>query len=278
MLDSLRMAFSLYSIIPVPPAEWNEKSMKYCICFLPLVGGVIGTVQYLAFKCMAMLSFGDLFRGAVLSVLPVLITGGIHLDGFLDTCDAIHSYGSREKRLEILKDPHVGAFALIGGCVWFVLWLGVWAEAGEREILPMCLIFVLSRAMSAYAALTFPKARKDGMLRGETDPAAKGASTAMAAASVLTAAAIVLAGLLSDLFTAGNAAPADGLRAGGTVPFSGCICAASSVVTAAAALIYYRRMSEKQFGGTTGDLAGWFTQVCELAAAGAVVVMSHILG
>ena len=250
MLDSLRMAFSLYSIIPVPHAQWNEKSMKYCICFLPLIGGVVAAVQYLAFKLLSMLSFGDVFRAAVLSVLPVLITGGIHLDGFLDTCDAIHSYGSREKRLEILKDPHVGAFALIGGIVWFVLWFGVWAEAGEREMIPMCLVFVLSRAMSAFAALTFPKARKDGMLRGETDPAAKGASTAMAIVSVLTGAAMVYAGR---------------------------ICAAASVLTAIVVLMYYRRMSDQQFGGTTGDLAGWFTQVCELAAAGAVVVMSRIL-
>ena len=249
MLDSLRMAFSLYSIIPVPHAQWNEKSMKYCICFLPLIGGVIAAVQYLAFKLLSMLSFGDVFRAAVLSVLPVLITGGIHLDGFLDTCDAIHSYGSREKRLEILKDPHVGAFALIGGIVWFVLWFGVWAEAGEREMIPMCLVFVLSRAMSAFAALTFPKARKDGMLRGETDPAAGGSAAAMACLSLLTGGLILWTG-----------------RGGGI----------AAVLCALAVLGYYRRMAVRHFGGTTGDLSGWFTQCCELVTAGAIAAAAHI--
>ena len=130
MLDSLLMAFSLYSKIPVPQRQWNDKSMKYCICFLPLVGAVIGVLQYFAFILLQRLSLGAVFRGAVLSALPILVTGGIHMDGYLDTCDAIHSYGSREKKLEILKDPHVGAFAVMGGIVYFVLSLGVWSEAG----------------------------------------------------------------------------------------------------------------------------------------------------
>ena len=91
MLDSLLMAFSLYSKIPVPQRQWNDKSMKYCICFLPLVGAVIGVLQYFAFILLQRLSLGAVFRGAALSMLPVLVTGGIHMDGYLDTCDAIHS-------------------------------------------------------------------------------------------------------------------------------------------------------------------------------------------
>ena len=43
----------------------------------------------------------------------LLVTGGIHMDGYMDTMDALHSYGSREKKLEILKDSHIGAFAVI---------------------------------------------------------------------------------------------------------------------------------------------------------------------
>ena len=114
MLDSMLMAFSLYSRIPVPQAKWNDESMRWCICFLPLVGLVIGAAQWAAFALLTHFSFGPVLRGAVLAVLPILLSGGIHMDGFMDTCDAIHSYGSREKRLEILKDPHVGAFAVIG--------------------------------------------------------------------------------------------------------------------------------------------------------------------
>lgn len=249
MLDSLLMAFSLYSKIPVPQRQWNEKSMKYCICFLPLVGVVIGAAQFGAFVVLGRLAFGSVFRGAVLSALPVLLTGGIHMDGYLDTCDAMHSYGSREKKLEILKDPHVGAFAVIGGIVYFALSMGIWAEAGEEEILTMCLIFPFSRALSALAALTFPKARKDGMLRGETDPAAGGSAAAMAGVSLLL---------------------------GGLILWTGRGSGIAALLGALAVFGYYRRMAVRHFGGTTGDLSGWFTQCCELVTAGAVAAAAHI--
>ena len=61
-------------------------------------------------------------------VLPVLLNGGIHMDGFLDVTDAKSSYGDREKKLEILKDPHTGAFAIIGGCVYFLIYYGAFGE------------------------------------------------------------------------------------------------------------------------------------------------------
>ena len=249
MLDSLLMAFSLYSKIPVPQRQWNEKSMKYCICFLPLVGVVIGAAQFGAFVVLGRLAFGSVFRGALLAALPVLLTGGIHMDGYLDTCDAMHSYGSREKKLEILKDPHVGAFAVIGGIVYFALSMGIWAEAGEGQILTMCLGFPFSRALSAFAALTFPKARKDGMLRGETDPAAGGSAAAMAGVSLLL---------------------------GGLILWTGRGSGIAALLGALAVFGYYKRMAVRQFGGTTGDLSGWFTQCCELVTAGAVAAAAHI--
>ena len=139
MIDSMLMK-TLCSRIPVPQTKWNEKSMRWCICFLPLVGAVIGAVQWAAYIVLTHFSFGRVFRAAVLTVLPVLLSGGIHMDGYMDTCDAIHSYGSREKRLEILKDPHVGAFAVIGAFVYFILDFGIWSEAGKRRCL-CCVCF-----------------------------------------------------------------------------------------------------------------------------------------
>ena len=56
--------------------------------------------------------------------IPFLVTGGIHMDGFMDTMDAVHSYGDRTKKLEILKDPHLGAFAVICAAVYLLLYTG----------------------------------------------------------------------------------------------------------------------------------------------------------
>ena len=250
MLTSFFMAFSLYSRIPVPQTEWNEKSMRWCICFLPAVGAAIGAAQGLLYWLLAHLSVGAVFRGAALTALPVLLSGGIHLDGFLDTCDVIHSYGTREKRLEILKDPHVGAFAVIGGLVWFTLQLGVWSEAQNRTIVPLCITFALSRSLSAFSALVFPKAKKDGMLRQETDPAAKSSAAAMAAVSLLLASAMI---------------------------YTGALPGAAAVLTAVLTLALYYRMAVTVFGGITGDLSGWFTQMCELVTGGTIVIAAAIL-
>ena len=249
MLTSFFMAFSLYSRIPVPQTEWNEKSMRWCICFLPAVGAAIGADQGLLYWLLAHLSVGAVFRGAALTALPVLLSGGIHLDGFLDTCDAIHSYGTREKRLEILKDPHVGAFAVIGGLVWFTLQLGVWSEAQNRTIVPLCITFALSCSLSAFSALVF-QSKKDGMLRQETDPAAKSSAAAMAAVSLLLASAMI---------------------------YTGALPGAAAVLTAVLTLALYYRMAVTVFGGITGDLSGWFTQMCELVTGGTIVIAAAIL-
>ena len=229
MLNSLLMAFSLYSRIPVPQTKWSERSMRYCICFLPLVGAVIGLLQRAAYAGLIYCGTGEAMRGAVLTALPLLLSGGIHMDGFMDTCDAIHSYGSREKRLEILKDPHVGAFAVIGGIVFFLLDFGIWAEAKRTEIPLLCLLFVLSRSLSAYTAVTFPKAKKDGMLRQETDPAAGGTAAAMAAVSMVTGALM----LLADAVLSGPTS-VSGLSLPVSFPLSS-VCA---LLAALAALLY----------------------------------------
>ena len=255
MIDSMLMAFSLYSRIPVPQTKWSEESMRWCICFLPLVGAVIGAAQWAAYSVLAYFSFGRVFRAAVLTVLPILLSGGIHMDGYMDTCDAIHSYGTREKRLEILKDPHVGAFAVIGAFVYFILDFGIWSEAGKEEMPLLCLLFVVSRAFSAFAAVTFPKAKKDGMLRQETDPAAKSTAAVMAAVILVTGAVMI------------PASPATAFP----------LPAVSALLSALAVLLYYRHMAVKNFGGTTGDLSGWFTQVCELLTAAVVIIVCRCL-
>ena len=56
-------------------------------------------------------------------VAPIIITGGIHMDGFLDTQDALGSYQPRERRLEILKDSHAGAFAIISCAVYLMMYV-----------------------------------------------------------------------------------------------------------------------------------------------------------
>ena len=171
--------------------------------------------------------------------LPILINGGIHMDGFLDVTDAKASYGDREKKLEILKDPHTGAFAIIGGCVYFLLYYGAFGELPVELAAAMGAIYVMTRAMSGLSVVVFPKAKNSGLAAAFSDDAQKWA--------VASAMAVYL--VLSAVFLIGAA----GIGTG-----TACILAAAVVYG------YYYRMSMKKFGGITGDLAGYFLQVCEL--------------
>ena len=172
-IQSLIIACSMYSRIPMPVIEWNEKNMKYAMCFFPLIGVVTGGIQYLAGSVMYHLSVGRILLAAVMTLLPVVVSGGIHLDGFMDTMDALGSCGDRQKKLEILKDSHSGAFAVMGmGC--YLVWsLGIWSELTEEMLAPAACIYVISRALSGYSVVTFPAAKDSGLARTFQDRAQK---------------------------------------------------------------------------------------------------------
>lgn len=247
MLNSLVIAFSTYSKLPMPQVEWDEKNMKYAICFFPLVGTVVGALLLAWVWLCGALELGPLLRGAGCAVLPLLVTGGIHMDGFCDTADALASHQSRERKLEILKDSHTGAFAVIFCGAYLLLSLGALTQPeGWRAWEIVALGFVLSRALSGLALANLKGARPSGMLQAFADASHRGAVTVAMAAYIVLAAAGML--LLSPI--AGGAA----------------------LLCAALCLLYYRRMAYRQFGGITGDLAGFFLQLCELGTALAVAL------
>ena len=125
MISTVIVAFSMFSAIPMPQTEWTNKSMRYALCAFPLIGAVIGALVCLwRFVCLRM-EFSEWILAAGICVLPVLVTGGIHLDGFCDTADALASHQDTEKKLQILKDPHMGAFAAIWLGCYFIAQLAL---------------------------------------------------------------------------------------------------------------------------------------------------------
>ena len=110
IINSLFIALSMYSRIPVPRVDWEKENMRYAMCFFPMIGVVIGAVMYLAGWLLDKTSVGGLFRGVVVTLIPIMITGGIHMDGFMDTMDALGSWGVRDKGLAIRKESLAGAW------------------------------------------------------------------------------------------------------------------------------------------------------------------------
>ncbi|MEY8392416.1 adenosylcobinamide-GDP ribazoletransferase [Lachnospiraceae bacterium 45-W7] len=238
------IAFSMYSKIPMPQTEWEEQNMKYVMCFFPWVGAAAGGIFYLWGTYGKQIPVGSQLYAAILTALPLLITGGIHMDGFLDTIDALSSWQSRERRLEILKDSHTGAFAVIGACVYFMLYFGFVTELKTAQIPAAALGFFLSRCLSGYAVTSFPCAKESGLVALFSSAADRKKTRRILVFESLLA----ITGLLwLDVW------------AGGAV-----------IVASFLAFLWYYRMSMDKFGGITGDLAGWFLQVCELLQLAAV--------
>ena len=161
VLQTMAVAFAMFSALPVPQFTWNSKNMRYALCAFPLIGGVIGALWSL---CGA-LPLPDMIRAGGFCLIPVLVTGGIHLDGYADTSDALSSYGDREKKLEILKDPHCGAFAVIRLCTYFLAYFCVafCIRFSPRVGLCWTLALVLERGLSGLAVAAFPMAKNTGL-------------------------------------------------------------------------------------------------------------------
>lgn len=157
VLQTIAVAFAMFSAVPVPQFAWNEKNMRYALCAFPLVGLLCGALWCV---CGA-LPLPAPARAAGFCLVPVWVTGGIHLDGYADTCDALASYGDREKKLEILKDPHCGAFAVIRLCSYFAVYLCLAAcvQFTPRVGALWTLALVLERALSGLAVAAFPMAK-----------------------------------------------------------------------------------------------------------------------
>lgn len=250
LIKSVMIAFSMYSKIPMPRTEWTKESMKYFLCFFPLVGVVIHVLWVVWMRIAVLLGFGDIFRTAILVLIPVAVTGGIHLDGLLDTADALSSYKPMEEKLEILKDSHAGAFAIIVGISYFLLYFGILSEADETCVLLLGMGFALSRALSGLAIVSFNMAKNTGLAATFSDMAVKGRVRIVMIFCVL----ICAAGMI------------------GYRPVEG----TAGIVGALLTFVYYRHMSYRKFGGITGDLAGFFLQICELVMA-LCVILTHMV-
>ena len=113
IIKKMIAAFSLYSRIPMPRLS-SEADYEGAITFLPLVGAVIAAVLYGLSYLLHLLGCPTFAASVLITVVPLVVTGGFHVDGFMDTTDALRSYADREKKIEILKDAHVGSFAVTG--------------------------------------------------------------------------------------------------------------------------------------------------------------------
>lgn len=252
VIKSFFIAVSMYSVIPVPQFEWKEEDMQYTFCFFPWIGALIGCCIYFWNDLCIAYQIGKLCRSMVGVAIPLLVTGGFHVDGFMDTMDALHSYSPKERKLEILKDSHIGAFAVIMLALYGLIFLGAFSEIENRILLKIvCGNFFLSRCLCGISAVSFPLAKKDGTLYLFADSSHK---------------KIVKGSLYAQ------SAVCIGLMISWSLPV-GILAAAAAFLS----FLYYFYRSKKEFGGITGDTAGYFILLCEGCVAVATAIAAAIV-
>lgn len=251
LLKAFAVSISMYSRIPMVKVAWTKESLKYAVCFFPFVGLVTAVCEWALGTLLIERISGELLTSVVLTLIPVLINGGFHLDGYMDTLDALCSYGGREKKLEILKDPHAGAFAMIGLCTYLLLQVALFSQV-TVEMLPVIGCgYMLSRALSGFSVAMFPTAKDSGLVKTFQDHAHR---RRVALAMVLW-----------------------GIAAAAGMLWLNPVMAVAALCAAAVVFLYYRVMSIRQFGGITGDLAGYFLQLCELFMLFGIVLAGGVL-
>ncbi|MCR5215396.1 MAG: adenosylcobinamide-GDP ribazoletransferase [Lachnospiraceae bacterium] len=243
-IRALAVAMGRYSRIPMPGFGWNEKDMQYHMMFFPWVGGVISLCSlggYFGLKTF-LPGLSSFVVASLLTVIPLMITGGFHLDGFLDVQDARNSFQSREKKLEILKDPHIGSFAVISLAIYGLLWMGGLVELLETKEFWALGGFFLSypfvRAIAGILAIVGKKARTSGMLVEEVNQTPR--------VVLVVLGCTILAIVLGE-----------------------CVFLSPMVILFEILLIlcfiwYYNRMCKREFGGVSGDTSGYFVVQLEL--------------
>lgn len=244
--SGLLVAFSLYSAVPVPQVQWEKRTMRWALGFLPLVGVLVGALEWLWFAFCAHFAAETLFYAAGAALLPLIVSGGIHLDGLCDTCDALCSFGDREKRLAILKDPHVGAFGPLWLAAFLLAEAGCFAQIYARPaLLPLTVCgFAVARCLGGLKVVLSPCAKDSGLAHLFAENSDKKAVAIM----LLIELAVFLAAAGLLVYTVPH-----GLTA--------------AKVWAVVLLLWYgahERLARRTFGGITGDLTGFFISLAEL--------------
>ena len=255
-LISLRLAIGFLTTLPLPqpsadeltaqPAAWGKSFAWY-----PLVGALIGGLLLAAHWLLTLTHFSPLVQAGLLLLLWVMLTGALHLDGLLDACDALFAPVSTTHRLEILKDVHTGAFAVLGGMLavglkWALLAQLV-AQAGASSWLGLVLAPILGRWLMVYVANRYSYARPDV----EGRPGSLGSFMRQGLdGAQLVRATLYTTGLLIALWLPLHTDPLLLLRG-----FSALLLG----------LLLARWAARRLGGGLTGDLYGALCEVTEIA-------------
>ncbi|MBI1979241.1 MAG: adenosylcobinamide-GDP ribazoletransferase [Elusimicrobia bacterium] len=230
------MAIQFLTILPMKGDTTIEKEdCARSMAFYPLAGLLIGFFTLLSYQIASKMFTGGVSL-VIAFVLGILLTGGLHLDGFADVCDGFYGGKNREEILTVLKDPHIGTMAVLGLFSLLLLKLALYFSLflKGRVMESFLLVPAVSRGMMTVIASLYPYAREDGTAKpflahiSWREPA-------FASVFILTIAYVLL-----------------GVR--------GCAIAAVTFFV----LFGFTQWVKKKIGGITGDVLGSVNEISEV--------------
>jgi adenosylcobinamide-GDP ribazoletransferase len=163
MLADFNLAWRLLTIIPLPlTAEDKQRPAGWAAAYYPLVGLIIGFILVVVALPLQYLLPGQA-AAAILLAVWIALTGMLHLDGFMDSCDGLLPPREPTRRLEIMKDSRVGAFGVVGAVLLLLLkFNGLAALGASYQMAALITIPALARWAMTWAMARYPLARSQG--------------------------------------------------------------------------------------------------------------------
>ena len=242
IIKAFFMCMGMFTALPLPWRPWDEDARSQMTSCLPIVGLVVGALWY-ALALLGGLFLPENLLAALIAALPSLLTGFMHLDGFMDTADAMLSWRPLEKRIRILKDVHCGSFSVVAVVLLMLGMFSAATDAAGADLRMLIFIPAASRCLSAFFVSAFRPI-------GHSEYAAMKHGFATPAAALI----MLVAAFAGGCFWLG---------------LSAVICLAAVVVGYCAAMYWCVRTLK----GVSGDLAGFSLCVGELSGLIALAVI-----
>ncbi len=170
----------------------TENQLGQALGWLPLVGLLIGSVLGLVDLGLGWLGVSPLLASTLVVVLLLVISGALHADGLMDTCDAVFGHATPERRLEIMRDPRAGAFGVVGLVSVVALKIASLASLPVPERVGLIVLApCLGRWAIVLVTVLFPYGRQSGL---GTPLKAAASPRILALASIVPIAACVSVG------------------------------------------------------------------------------------
>ncbi|QUW21130.1 adenosylcobinamide-GDP ribazoletransferase [Sporosarcina sp. Marseille-Q4063] len=244
-MNGILLALQFFTVLPIrKELPLGRKEVTAMYIALPFVGAAIGLIMYGVSELLLSGFSTGTFLAAVFIVLTgILLTGGLHLDGWTDTADAFFSYQDREKRLEIMEDPRIGAFGTMALVFLILIKIAIFHEVMEQDLAHFMLFaaipFLARIGMNIYFS-TIPTAKKSGLAHFFQEK--------------LHPRIVVFVSLLSGL----------AISIVVWLLVESVIVPLLLFILLAIGILLFRHWSLKHFGGVTGDLSGAFIEGMEV--------------